>query len=49
MMTQMHTDDLSLYWEDYRTHVEEGRKRTAAEIAMSIREQLWEHEMFMNL
>ena len=42
-------DDLSMFWEDYRTHVEDGRERTVEEIAAHVKEQLWQDEMFVNL
>lgn len=42
------TDDLTKYWEDYRTFKEEGRKRTTYEVSHEIGNALWEHEMFQN-
>lgn len=42
-------DDLSLYWEDFRSYKEEGRTRSFEEVAQQVKEQLWDNEMFGNL
>ena len=43
------SDDLSLYWENWRLSVEEGRSRTAEEMATFVKERLNNDKRFQHL